>query len=122
MPTHLLLTQIWGEEGPPPPTHSINFEMTDTKDESESGFRAVSSCPIDIEKDVFVFKEDDHLQSAHSIAVVPLKVRHYCIYFLLILNKFTATHISHHTHPFTYFQSMEDLMNLLQFFRRFCAA
>jgi len=73
IPIHLLLSQIWGKEGPPPPTHSVKFERAMDADEEEFGLRAVSSCPINAEKDIFLIQNNDHLQSAHSIAVLPLK-------------------------------------------------
>ena len=76
IPTPLLMTQIWGKEGPPPSAHSIQFEKTDGGMENRSGgrLRAISSCPVDSKKDIFVIQESDHLNSAHSIAVIPLKV------------------------------------------------
>lgn len=76
IPTPLLMTQIWGKEGPPPPTNSLQFERADHEYESKPGcgLRALSSCPIHSEKDIFLIQESDHLHSVHSFAVVPLKV------------------------------------------------
>jgi hypothetical protein len=72
--THLLLTQIWGKDGPPPPTNAVKFERTHDNN-AETAIRAITSCPIDSKKNLFIITDNDHLQSAYSIAVVPLKVR-----------------------------------------------
>lgn len=91
-PLDLLLTQIWGKEGAPPPTHSVKFERAGGGDEMEGGIRAISSCPVDLQKDIFIIKEDDHLQSAHSIAVVNLKVHHQKVFSRLTRYMLMYTH------------------------------
>jgi len=78
VPTHLLLSQIWGNDEAPPPTHDVKFEKSRSslcggEHDNNGGLRAVSSCPIDTEKNIFLIKNEDHIQSVHNIAVVPLK-------------------------------------------------
>lgn len=71
IPTHILLSQMWGKNNAPPPSNNLMIQFP--KQTKTSEYLVAANCPVDVDEDLFIIDTFDHLQNIIDIAAAPIR-------------------------------------------------